>query len=541
MLVTVLDVLIRGGLVIDGTGQPGFLADVGIRGDRIVEVGPARGRAAARVVDAEGLYVCPGFIDMHTHSDIQLLAHPEHHCKVRQGVTLDVIGQDGLGYAPTTPEVMNQLRRQLAGWNDDPPGFDWGFRTVGEYLGRFDERTAINVAYLVPHGTLRMIAVGMDDRAATDGELARMKSLVVEAMEQGAVGLSSGLTYVPGMFGSDDELVELCKVLAPYGGYYCPHHRNYGLRAIEAYGDCIAIARRANVPLHIAHAHVSFECNRGRAPELLAMIDAARAAGTDVTFDAYPYVVAATYLHAVLPSWVSEGGHDATIARLRDPALRARLTNELERTGSDGFHDLTVDWSRIVVSGVRRDENRRFVGMSVEAAAQAAEKSPVDFFCDLLVAEELGVSSLLHIGIEENVRTMLSHPAQTGGSDGILVGDCPHPRGWGTFPRYLGLYVRELGLASWEEMVRRLTSQPAARLGLRDRGLVKTGMAADLVCFDPTRVRDAATFENPRAYPEGISYVLVNGKLVIEGGRHTGVLAGRALRRGSATSRSPAT
>jgi N-acyl-D-amino-acid deacylase len=535
MLGTLLDALIRGGRVLDGSGQPAFVADVGIEGDRIVEVGPDSGRTAARTIDADGLYVCPGFIDMHTHSDVQLLAHPEHDCKVRQGVTLDVIGQDGLGYAPTTPAVMDQLRRQLVGWNDDPPGFDWGFRTVDQYLARFDERAAINVAYLAPHGTLRMIAVGMDDRPATDAELARMKSLVAEAMDQGAVGLSSGLTYVPGMFGSDDEIVELCKVIAPYGGYYCPHHRNYGKRAIEAYSDCISIARRANVPLHIAHAHVSFECNRGRASELLARIDAARAAGTEVTFDAYPYVVAATYLHAVLPSWVSEGGHKATLERLANPALRARLTTELERTGSDGFHDLTVDWSRIVVSGVRREDNRRFVGLSVEAAAKVAGRSPIDFFCELLVSEELGVSSLLHIGIEENVRTMLAHPAQTGGSDGILVGDRPHPRGWGTFPRYLGVYVRELGLASWEEMVRRLTSQPAARLGLRDRGLVRTGMAADLVCFDPASVRDAATFENPRAYPEGIPHVMVNGKLVIDGGRHTGALAGRALRRAPST------
>jgi N-acyl-D-amino-acid deacylase len=528
----VLDVLIRGGSVIDGSGHPSFRADVGISEDRIVEVGLLEGRAAARTIDAGGLYVCPGFIDMHTHSDVQLLAHPEHDCKVRQGVTLDVIGQDGLSYAPTTPEVMNQLRRQLVGWNDDPAGFDWEFRTVDEYLARFDGRVAINVAYLVPHGTLRMMAVGMDDRAATPAELTRMKSLVAEAMDQGAVGLSSGLTYVPGMFGSDDEIVELCEVIAPYGGYYCPHHRNYGRRAIEAYDDCITIARRARVPLHLAHAHVSFECNRGRAAELLAKIDAARAAGTDVTFDAYPYVVAATYLHAVLPSWASEGGHQATLERLANPALRQRLSLELERTGSDGFHDLTVDWSRIVVSGVRKDENRRFVGLSVEEGAKIAGQSPLDFFCELSVNEELAVSALLHIGIEENVRTMLSHHAQTGGSDGILVGDRPHPRGWGTFPRYLGVYVRELGLASWEEMVRRLTSQAAARLGLRDRGLVRAGMAADLVCFDPGTVRDAATFEQPRAYPEGIPYVVVNGKLVIDGGRHTGALAGRALRRG---------
>jgi len=525
-------VIIRGGRVLDGSGAPSFRADVGIAGDRVVEMGALGGRAAARTIDADGLFVCPGFIDMHTHSDVQLLANPEHDCKVRQGVTLDVIGQDGLGYAPATTEVMNQLRRQLAGWNDDPPGFDWSFRSVDEYLARFDGRAAVNVAYLVPHGTLRMIAVGMDDRPATLPELERMKHLVAEGMQQGAVGISSGLTYVPGMFASDDELVELCKVVRPYGGYYCPHHRNYGPRALEAYADCIDVAGRARVPLHLAHAHLSFECNRGRAGELLAMIDAARAGGTDVTFDAYPYVVAATYLHAVLPSWASEGGLTRTLERLTHLDQRQRLAAELERTGSDGFHGLTVDWQRIVISGVRRDENRRFVGLSVQDAARMNGQRPVDFVCDLLVAEELGVSALLHIGIEENVRAMLSHPAQTGGSDGILVGDRPHPRGWGAFARYFAVYVRELGIVGWEEMVRRLTSQAAARLGLPDRGLLRSGMAADVACFDPASIRDTATYENPRSYPEGVPYVLVNGAIVIDGGRHTGALPGRALRRG---------
>jgi N-acyl-D-amino-acid deacylase len=527
----VLDLLIRGGRVIDGGGSPATPADVGIRDDRIVEVGNLAGRAAARTIDAGGLFVCPGFVDMHTHSDVQLLVHPEHDCKLKQGVTLEVIGQDGLGYAPTTPETMQQLRRQLAGWNDDPPGFDWSFRTIDEYLERFDGRVAANVAYLVPHGTLRMMAVGMGDRAATDAELARLREMVDLGMRQGAVGLSSGLTYVPGMFASDDEIVELCKVIQPYGGYYCPHHRNYGRHAIEAYAASIEIAKRAGVPLHLAHAHVSFECNRGRAVELLQMIDAARAAGTDVSFDAYPYVVAATYLHAVLPSWVSVGGHQATLERLRDLSCRERLRVELEETGSDGFHNLTVDWSRIVVSGVRREGNRRFVGLSVADAANASGRRAVDFVCELLTDEELGVSSLLHIGIEENVRTMLAHPAQMGGSDGILVGDRPHPRGWGTFARYFAVYVRELGLASWEEMVRRLTSAAALRLGLGDRGFVRPGMAADIACIDPATVRDTATYENPRSAPEGVPYVVVNGKTVIDDGKHTGALPGRALRR----------
>jgi N-acyl-D-amino-acid deacylase len=527
-----LDLLIRGGRIVDGSGSPWFRADVGVRGGRIVEMGPLSGRDAARIIDAHGLMVCPGFIDMHTHSDVQLLANPPYDCKVRQGVTLDVIGQDGLSYAPSTDRVMEQLRRQLYGWNDDPPEFDWSFRSVDEYLARFDDRVAINVAYLVPHGTLRMIAVGMVDRPASDSEQSRMKTLLARGMDEGAVGLSSGLTYAPGMYAPDDELVSLCEVLRAYGGYYCPHHRNYGLRAMEAYADCIAIARRAGVPLHLAHAHVSFACNKGRAGELLAMIDAARGDGVDISFDAYPYTAAATYLHSVLPGWVHDGGHEAIVRRLADPSLRERLRGELEETGSDGYHGLTVDWSRIVISGVRRDEHRRWVGQTVADAAARAEQRPVDWMCDLLVAEELAVSVLLRIGNEENVRTMVAHPAHMGGSDGIVVGARPHPRGWGSFARYLAVYVRELEVVRWEEMIRKLTSAAAMRLGLFDRGLLRPGMAADIVCFDPETVRDRATYEVPRAYPEGIPYVAVNGRLVIDGGRHTGALPGRALRRG---------
>jgi N-acyl-D-amino-acid deacylase len=528
----VLDVLLSGGRVIDGAGNPWFRADVGVRGGRVVAVGRTD-EPAGRVIDADGLVVCPGFIDMHTHSDIQLLAHPAHEAKVHQGVTLDVIGQDGLAYAPVTDEVLTHLRVQLAGWNDDPPGFDWSWRSVAEYLDRFErQRVAINVAYLVPHGTVRMVAMGLDDRGPSDSELIEMKRLVRAGLDEGAVGISTGLTYAPCMYASDDELVELCSVLRETGGYYTPHHRNYGLHALEAYRDCIEVVRRAGVPLHYAHAHLGFEVNRGKAPELLALIDAARAEGIDVTMDTYPYLAGATYLHAYLPGWVHAGGPEAAIERLRDPALRERIRVELEETGSDGFHDVPIDWAAIVISGVRREGNRRFVGQSVADAASAVGEAPADFYCELLADEELGAASIAHIGNEENVRTIMTHPAHMAGSDGILVGERPHPRSFGTFPRYLGVYVRELGILTWEQAIRKMTSLPAQRLGLPDRGLVRPGMAADLVCFDPETVRDAATYEEPQQLPVGIPYVAVNGRLVVDGGRHTGDLPGRALRRG---------
>jgi N-acyl-D-amino-acid deacylase len=319
-------------------------------------------------------------------------------------------------------------------------------------------------------------------------------------------------------------------------GFYCPHHRNYGSDALAAYRDCIEIARRAGVPLHLAHAHLGFPVNRGKAPELLAMIDTARAQGVDVTMDTYPYLAGSTYLHAYLPGWSLAGGPEATIGRLRDPELRERLRVEMEETGSDGAHGVPIDWSAHVVSGARRPEHGRWIGKSVGDGAAEAGKRPIDFYCELIADEGLGASVISHIGNEENVRLIMQHPAHTAGSDGILVGERPHPRGWGTFPRYLAAYARELGILTWEQAIRKMTSLPAQRLGFRDRGLVRPGMVADLVCFDPETVRDTATYEEPRRLPEGIPYVAVNGRLVVDDGRHTGELPGRALRSGQTAS-----
>ena len=535
-----VDLLIRGGHVVDGAGNPWYGADVGIADGRIAAVGRLAGERAAQVIDAAGLIVCPGFVDMHTHSDLQLLANPAHEAKVHQGVTLEVLGQDGLSYAPVTDDVLAQLRRQLAAWNDDPPDFAWTWRTVSQYLGRLDQGIAVNACYLVPHGTVRMCALCLDDRPPTADELSHMKQLIVEGLEQGAVGLSAGLTYAPGMYADDDELVALCEVLRSYGGFYCPHHRNYGLHAIQAYGDSIEIARRAGVPLHLAHAHLGFEVNRGRAPELLAMIDAARADGVDVTMDTYPYLAGATYLHAFLPGWMHAGGSEETLARLREEDLRERLRVEMEEQGSDGFHDVPIEWSTIVISSVRTVAGGRWVGRSVADVAAEEGLRPIDFVCELLVQEELGVACIAHIGLEENVRMIMTHPAHTVGSDGILVGDRPHPRSYGTFPRYLAVYVRELGILSWEQAIRKMTSLPCQRLGFTDRGLLRPGMAADVVCFDPHTVHDTATYDDPRRLPEGIPYVIVNGRVVVDDGAHTGELAGRALRRSPRRGSGPA-
>ncbi|MEU5694446.1 D-aminoacylase [Actinosynnema sp. NPDC020468] len=523
-----MDIVFRGALVVDGTGAPGYRADVGVRAGRIAAI-DAR-LSGRREVDAGGLVLAPGFVDMHSHSDLQVLANPEHLAKVSQGVTTEVLGQDGLSYAPVDDAVLAALRGQLAGWNDDPEGFDWDWRSVGEYLDRLDRGVAVNAAYLVPQGTLRMLCVGWDDRPATDAELAAMKTVLAESLRQGAMGLSSGLTYTPGMYASERELVELCRVTGEWGGYYSPHHRSYGAGALEAYAEMVAVTREADCPLHLAHATMNFEVNRGRAGELLTLLDDAIAAGADITLDTYPYLPGATYLSALLPSWSSEGGADATLRRLSDVDTRERIRREVEDTGSDGCHGVPVDWAAIEINGVRRSEHAHLVGLSVAESARRAGVAPAELFFDVLTAERLGTSCLMHVGHEDNVRAIMRHPAHTGGSDGLLVGDRPHPRAWGTFPRYLARYVRELGVLSLEECVAHLTGRAARRLRLTDRGLVREGYAADLVLFDPETVADTATFDEPRQAAAGIPYVVVNGVPVIDGGTRTDALPGRSLR-----------
>ncbi|WP_394826092.1 amidohydrolase family protein [Pendulispora albinea] len=525
-----MDIVFRGARVADGSGEPSFLADVAVEGGRISAIERQGGLSARRVVDAAGLVLAPGFIDMHSHSDLQLLANPDHVAKVSQGVTCEVIGQDGLSYAPVNDTVLDALRTQLAGWNDDPPGFAWNWRSVGEYLDRLDRGVAVNAVYLVPQGTVRMLCLGWEDRPATASELDAMRSTVDEAMKQGAAGLSSGLTYTPGMYAGTDELIALCKVVAARGGFYSPHHRSYGKGAVEAYAEMVHISRRSGCALHLAHATMNFPVNAGRAGELLALLDEAMADGVDLTLDTYPYLAGATYLSALLPSWSTEGGLEATLARLADPEQRERIRRELEDTGSDGCHGVPVDWRTIEINGVRHPRNAHLVGHSVADAASKAGRPPAELYFDVLRDERLGTSCLMHVGHEDNVRTIMRHPAHTGGSDGLLVGNRPHPRAWGTFPRYLAHYVRELGVLGLEECVAHLTGRPARRLRLRDRGLVRTGYAADLVLFDPDRVADTATYDEPRQRASGISYVLVNGVPVIDDGRLTGALPGRSLR-----------
>ncbi|MGP3636430.1 N-acyl-D-amino-acid deacylase family protein [Streptomyces sp. 24-1644] len=533
-----MDLVIRDATVVDGTAAPAYRADVALDDGRIAAIhreGEGRRPTARRTLDADGLALSPGFIDMHAHSDLALLRDPDHSAKAAQGVTLEVLGQDGLSYAPADDRTLTEVRRAITGWNGDGSDIDFDWRTVGGYLDRLDRNfggqgIAVNAAYLIPQGTVRMYAVGWDDRPATAAELDRMKELVAQGMAEGAVGMSSGLTYTPGMYANDAELTELCRVVAGHGGYYCPHHRSYGAGALAAYEEMVELTRTAGCALHLAHATMNFGVNKGRAPDLLALLDTALDAGADISLDTYPYTPGCTTLVAMLPSWASEGGPESVLTRLADDVTAERIRHHLEVLGSDGCHGVPIEWDTIEISGVSVPSLAGHVGRTVAESALVRGEAPWVTARRLLIEDRLGSTILQHVGHEENVQQIMRHRVHTGGSDGILQGDKPHPRAYGTFPQYLGRYVRELGILTLEECVAHLTSRPAARLRLPDRGLVREGYRADLVLFDPRTVAAGSTFDEPRTLPVGIPHVLIDGRPVIEDGRRTQVLAGKAVR-----------
>jgi N-acyl-D-amino-acid deacylase len=525
------DVLISGGRVVDGGGNPWFRADVAIRGDRIVAVGPLPGAEARRRLDAAGKVVAPGFIDAHVHGDLMLLADPLHEPAIRQGVTTYVLGQDGVAMAPASPATLDYMRRYTAGFSGNPPltpaceggvrgGYCWS--SLAEYLACLDRRSAVNVACLIPNGNLRMEVLGLETRAPTAAELKKMGRLVREGMEQGAVGLSSGLDYIPSRYADTEELTALCREMAPQGGVYVTHMRGYAPDVVvSAMDEVFRIGREAGVPVHISHFN-------SRADLVLPKVDAARAAGLDVTYDLYCYLAGSSILAMpALPPWVQEGGVDATLARLRDPAVRRRLRDDPESKPRGPLGEVRLSY-------VASPDYRKYEGWALGEAARDAGLPLSDLVCDVLTASGMAVCCVMgHVArTEEDVRQLMRHPAMMAGTDGIFTGGRPHPRGCGCFARYLGHYVREARTWTLEQAVQRLSAHAARRFGLRDRGLLREGMAADVVVFDPDAVADRSTYEDGRRLAGGVEHVLVNGEAVLLNGARTAALPGRALRKG---------
>ncbi len=519
------DLLFRGARVVDGTGSPWYRADVAVAEGRIAAIGHDLAGEARRTVDAGDRVLAPGFVDMHAHSDAMLLAEPRHEAKVFQGVTTDVIGQDGLSYAPATPVVLDQLRRHLAGLNGDVPATGWDWTSVASFLERFDRHVSVNVAYLVPHNAVRVGAMGWERRRATPAELDRMRGLVVEGMQDGAFGVSTGLTYPPNEWSDTEEMVAMCAAAAPYGGVYVTHMRGHGDGLLDPIRESLEIARRAACPLHISHLKSSRLGSARNVEGVIGLLDQARAEGLDVTFDSYQYGAGSSMLHAVLPDWVHEGGPDAEVERLQSNDVRERV----RRTWSSH----APPWSRIRIGSVRSPARRSMEGQTLESLIAASGKDAVDFVCDLLLEESLGVSHVSEADTsEDDLRALLLHPAQMMGSDGLLLGSRLHPRTYGTFARVLQRYVRQERLLRLEDAIRKFASFPAQRLGLHDRGAIKVGLRADLVVFDDREVAEQATWEEPRRVATGFLAVVVDGALVLDQARHTGATPGRALRHG---------
>lgn len=527
-----LDFVIRNGLVVDGTGNPWFKADVTIDDGRIVGVKRTPESRAEKVIDATGLAVSPGFIDMHSHSDLSLLINPRAESKIRQGITTEVIGNCGFSLAPITSERKDLVKREYGPLADE---ISWNWSTFKEYCDRLSHQgTSVNVVPLVGHGVLRKNVMGYENREPAADELAEMKALLIESMEDGASGVSTGLIYPPASYAGPDELIELAKVASEYGGIYTSHIRNESDRLLESVEEAIKIGKSARISVEISHLKSAGKSNWGKVKAALRVIDAAREEGVEISYDFYPYAAGSTGLYACLPPWVHENGKDEMLARLKDNSVRKRIKEYIKR--KDGWENLVrnAGWEGIVIT--RCEKNNQYEGLSISEVAVKRRMNPFDVMFDLLLEEDGVVGIVLHMMSEEDVRVVLKHPLSKVGTDAVasapygpLARGKPHPRSYGTFPRILGKYVREENVLTLQDAVRKMTSMPAQKLRLFDRGLIREGFWADLVIFDPREVTDKATYKDPHQYCRGIEYVIVNGETVIEKAEHTGNLPGEVL------------
>lgn len=519
-----LDLAIHNGVVVDGTGNPGFRASVLVQNNRIaIHRGDRSGLEAARSIDAAGRVVCPGFVDLHSHAGLTILGEPHHDPKVRQGVTTELVGIDGISHAPF--KSADELRRAIwldSGFNGYPPEPpDW--LTIPELYGRYDSSVSVNMAFILGNAAVRIWSVGWNDRPATAAEIEDMRAVTREAMEEGAWGLSSGLDYPPGSFADADELVALAEVSGRFGGFYHTHTRS-ALRErglLAPWEEALDIGRRSGIPVHLTHYRQTRQ-GVGSHHDYLGLVERGRGEGMDVTFDCYSYPYSGTTLLMLIPNWTMDGGPERAIAAFKDPSDRDRIRREVDR------ETLSETW----VTNFKRSHNKRYDGRTVTEIAHLRNQDPVDAVMDLLVDENLSIHI---VGTGTNPHTLpafVSHPCGMIASDAILLGEYQNPRSYGCFPLVLAEFVRAERHLQLPEAIRKMTSFPAQRLGLPDRGILRDGFKADIVIFDPNTVRTDATLGDPKHHPVGIDYVIVNGEIVIDNAENTGALPGRALRRG---------
>ena len=531
---TEYDIIIRNGRVVDGSGRPGFNADVAIKADRIARIGNLRGAKAAREIDARGQVVAPGFIDMLGQSEQFLLIDGRAMSKVMQGVTTEITGE-GESIAPINDRILKEQEDFNRKYNLT---VDW--RTFDQYFKRLERQgIGVNLGTFVGATQVRAYVIGYDNRPPTAAEMEQMKAVVADAMKEGALGLSTSLQYVPARFAKTDEIVELAKVARQYGGIYITHQRSEANAIDESMQEVFEIARRANIPAEIWHFKTAYKKNWGRMPEMLRRVAAARRRGLKITADVYPYIAGSTSLSACLPPWAQEGGTDKMVARLQDTRIRQQLKKEIS-TDSKDWENIYLGSggaSGILIASVTNRDLEKWQGKRLSEVATGENKDPLDALLDFIVADHGQTGAIFFMMNEDDMKAALKSPlvsicTDTGAraTDGPLSGGRSHPRGWGTYPRILGRYVREEKLISLEAAIHKMTGMSAAKVGLKQRGFIRQGYFADITIFDPKTVIDRATFEQPHQYPVGINFVIVNGQIEVDDGQRTPALAGRVLR-----------
>ena len=525
--------LLKGGRVVDGTGAPAYEADVLVRDGKIAAIGRDL-PAADRELDVTGLVVAPGFIDTHSHSDLDVMLRPQVLPKVMQGITTELLGQDGVSLAPLPEQYISPWRKNLAGLDGDSDDIDWTFGTTENYLNMVEAaHPGLNEMYLVPHGNIRMEAMGLDNRLPTDEEIEKMRAITRREMEAGAMGLSTGLIYIPCAYSESREIIEMCKVVAEYDGVFVIHQRSEADTILDSMKEVIEIGRKSGVKVHWSHFKVCGKQNWDKIDAVLDLLEQAEAEGITVSFDQYPYVAGSTMMGAILPPWVHDGGTDKAVARLAEPELRKKMVYDMEHgiPGWDNFVDF-AGFENIYVTSVKTEKNADAVGISITELAEKRGTDPYTAAFDLLMQEENAVGMVDFYGTEEHVVRFMKRPEMNVCTDGLLCPGKPHPRLYGSFVRVLGKYVREEKVMTLEQAVRKMTGKPAEVLSLKDRGLIREGMCADITVFDPDTVIDKGTFTDPIQFPDGIAYVIVNGEVAVDHGEHTGALNGCVIRRG---------
>lgn len=526
-----MKLLLKNGFIVDGTGEKGFVGSIAIEDDKIAAVGEVVEEGFDKVIDVCGKVISPGFIDTHSHSDLEIFLDPYIGPKVHQGVTTELLGQDGISLAPLPEEYISPWRKNLAGLEGDSDQIDWTYKTVDGYLSMMAKTgVGLNEAYLVPHGNVRMEAIGLDNSVATDEELRKMCAILRRDLQAGAYGLSTGLIYMPCAYSDTRELVELCKVVAEYDGVFVIHQRSEADTILDSMKEVIEIGRQSGVKVHFSHFKVCGRKNWEMIDQVVELLEQAKAEGIRVSFDQYPYVAGSTMLGVILPPWVHDGGTDKLIKRLEDPELRKRMIHDIEAgiPGWDNFIDF-AGLDQIYVTSVKTTANEDLIGKNLIEIGMLRGKDPYEATFDLLHDEENAVGMVDFYGKEEHVIAFMKRPEQNVCTDGLLGGK-PHPRVYGAFPRVLGKYVREEKALSLEEAVRKMTGKPAEVFGFSHRGVLTVGNFADVVVFDPETVIDKGTFVNPIQHAAGIEYVLVNGQMVIDKGEQVKVKAGHVLR-----------